>query len=101
MVLPYKILIDACAIICGYHLGKTTQASYDVEIVIREQKMSKALREENIKMDNEIRSLKCNRIDGNELITWIEDFSHNAEYVSQPTSGDIIRKIEQMMKENK
>lgn len=35
-------------------------------------------------------------IDPDELIAWLENSWHNYEYVAPPTTGEIIRKIQEM-----
>lgn len=35
-------------------------------------------------------------IDPDELIAWLENSAHNYEYVAPPTTGEIIRKIQEM-----
>ena len=37
-------------------------------------------------------------IDPDALIAWIENRAHNYEYTAPPTSGEIIRKIQDMRK---
>ncbi len=37
-------------------------------------------------------------IDPDKLIAWIENYSHNYEYMAPPTTGEIIAKIQEMSK---
>lgn len=37
-------------------------------------------------------------IDPDELIAWIENYTHNYEFAAPPTTGEIIRKIRSMKK---
>lgn len=92
-----KVLFAVIFFILGFHFGKTSQATSDVNVVIREQKTNKVLRQEINKKNYEIYLLKCNRVDGCELIAWIENYQHNYEWVSPPTSGEIVGQIRRMM----
>lgn len=35
-------------------------------------------------------------IDPDELIAWIENYTHNYEYIAPPTTGEIVKKIVSM-----
>ena len=35
-------------------------------------------------------------IDPKELVAWLENYTHNYEYIAPPTTGEIIRKINEM-----
>ena len=39
-------------------------------------------------------------IDPDELIAWIENYQHNYEWVSPPTTAEIIKRIQEMRRES-
>lgn len=81
----------------GCSCGSIVQASIDEETVNRMIKLRVKTVGECIKLNKEICKLRTESINGAELLAWIENYIHNYEYVAPPTTGEITRKIREMM----
>lgn len=77
----------------GYYVGKAIQMSHDTDEIIEIRCIAMD------KVDRLRESIKESYIDGEELITWIDDASHGGESEMLPTKRQIIREIKRMMAE--
>lgn len=86
-----NIIIGGVLIFISYEIGRLVQSE-------RDRKYSFDDFMEICKLYKEIEGMKRTTVNASDLIEWIESWMHNQEFVSPPTTGEIVKHIKEMVK---
>lgn len=90
-IMILNIIIGGVLIFISYEIGRLVQSEHD-----RKHSFDDFM--EICKLHKEINEIKREMVNASDLIEWIESWMHNQEFVSPPTTGEIVKHIKEMVK---